>query len=122
MVAKSHLENAWLPPPSHTHLHTPYTHLRRLVAKAGDVNDGDHLKGHHPLVLDAVLLTQLRLLLQVLRGGKFTPNGCENGCATPGLQLCNKLQSPAYSDQIHKAAGGDKPKRSLQTRPTVSAV
>jgi hypothetical protein len=49
------------------HALEPYnTHLCRVVAKARDVNDWDHLKGHHPLVSHAILLTQLGLLLQVL--------------------------------------------------------
>lgn len=32
-----------------------------------DVDDGDNLKGHHPVILHLELLPQLRLLLQVLQ-------------------------------------------------------
>lgn len=68
------------------------THLCGLVPKAGDVDDGDDLEGHHPLVLNAILLTQLGLLLQVLfREGR----GCRWGAGgVRGIRRFTKKRGP----------------------------
>jgi len=57
--------------PKHTRMREyahAQAHTRALPPRTRDVNDGDDLKGQHPVVLDAKLLAQLGLLLQVLQG------------------------------------------------------